>query len=155
MTLDLVAAEVTGRLVAGTVIVVAGKFFKILQNGSKVEISEKEAHRLLKCKAAKSEVNLASPKRTTHILDGDATGGGHRAGTGIPNKSEFPASWSDSKAMHEISDVATDPKLTWTQGKNGRYTVQGTRDGVDIKVVIEKDGSDIVSGYPTNTPRNP
>jgi len=36
-------------------------------------------------------VNLADQKATTHTLDGDATGGGHRPGTGIPGKSEFPA----------------------------------------------------------------
>jgi len=54
-------------------------------------------------------VDLVSPQKRTHILDGDATGGGHRAGTGNPGKSEFPAGWSDDKIIHEISDVATDP----------------------------------------------
>ncbi|MBS0631893.1 MAG: EndoU domain-containing protein [Verrucomicrobia bacterium] len=100
-------------------------------------------------------VNLASPQRTIHILDGDATGGGHRAGTGISGKTEFPASWSDAKIMHEISDVVTDPTLGWSKGKNGNWIVKGTCEGIDIKVIVKKDGSDIVSGYPTNTPKNP
>jgi RHS repeat-associated protein len=97
-------------------------------------------------------VNLADQKATTHILDGDATEGGHRPGTGIPGKSEFPASWSDDKIMHNISDVATDPTSKTTTV--GRTTlVDGTREGVNIRVVI-RDGR-IVTGYPTNLPRNP
>jgi hypothetical protein len=31
-------------------------------------------------------------ERAAHILDGDATGGGHRHGTGVPGKTESPAS---------------------------------------------------------------
>jgi hypothetical protein len=39
-----------------------------------------------------------TPERTTHILDGEpGGGGGHRHGTGIPGKTEFPASWDDKK----------------------------------------------------------
>ncbi|EIO7469110.1 EndoU domain-containing protein [Salmonella enterica subsp. enterica] len=99
-------------------------------------------------------VDLASPQRRRHILDGDATGGGHRPGTGHPGKSEFPAGWSDDKIMHEVSDIATDPSLTSTTGRGGRTVTNGTRDGIDIRVVQEKNG-DIVSGFPTNVPRNP
>ena len=97
-------------------------------------------------------VNLADQKATTHVLDGDATGGGHRPGTGIPGKSEFPANWDDDKIMQEISDVATDPASKVTTA--GRTTlVDGTREGVNIRVVV-RDGR-IVTGYPTNLPRNP
>jgi RHS repeat-associated protein len=101
---------------------------------------------------ASGSVNLADQKATTHILDGDVTGGGHASGTGIPGKSEFPAGWSGDKIMHAISDVATDPTSKVTQV--GRTTlVDGTREGVNIRVVV-RDGR-IVSGYPTNVPRNP
>ncbi|MGC0773099.1 MAG: EndoU domain-containing protein [Candidatus Acidiferrum sp.] len=97
-------------------------------------------------------VNLADQKATTHTLDGDATGGGHAPGSGIPGKSEFPAGWSRDKIMNDISDVATDPASKVTTV--GRTTlVDGARDGVNIRVVI-KDGR-IVTGYPTNIPRNP
>jgi Bacterial EndoU nuclease len=86
------------------------------------------------------------------ILDGDATGGGHAPGTGVPGKSEFPAGWSRDKIMNDISDVATDPASKVTQA--GRTTlIDGTRDGVNIRVVV-RDGR-IVTGYPTNLPRNP
>lgn len=104
-------------------------------------------------------VNLASEARTTHILDGEVRpngtfGGGHRAGTGFPKKSEFPASWSDDEIMHNISDVATDPSLVWRAGDiPGDFWVNGTRGGVDIEVLIRND--EIWTGYPTNLPRNP
>src|SRR5207244_4124986 len=46
-----------------------------------------------------------TPERTTHILDGDANGGGgHRHGTGIPGKTEFPASWDDKKVIDTVVD---------------------------------------------------
>jgi RHS repeat-associated protein len=99
-------------------------------------------------------VDLASPGRRRHILEGDATGGGHRAGTGLPGKSEFPAGWSDDQVMHHIADIATDPAATRTAGRGGRTVVDGTRDGIDIRVILAPDGS-IVTGFPTNVPRNP
>ena len=101
--------------------------------------------------------SLLDEKGEQHILDGDATGGGHRPGTGNPGKSEFPADWSDEKIKGEISDVATDPKATRTPGRGGRTIVQGTRDGIDITVVVEppSKGGRIVTGFPTNVPRNP
>jgi hypothetical protein len=46
--------------------------------------------------AAESEgefVNLASDARTTHILEGDATGGGHQW-PGLADKTPFPEGWS-------------------------------------------------------------
>ena len=97
-------------------------------------------------------VDLTGEEARTHILEGDEIGGGHRAGTGISGKSEFPAGWSDDKIMHEISDVATDPASKVTvQGRD--TVVEGRRDGVDIRVIM-RDGR-IVTGYPTNLPKNP
>ena len=97
-------------------------------------------------------INLLDARAQGHVLEGDATGGGHRAGTGIPGKSEFPATWSDDKVLHYISDVATAPNSIVTRQGNTTL-VEGTREGVKIRVV-ERDGR-IVSAYPTNTPRNP
>jgi RHS repeat-associated protein len=96
--------------------------------------------------------DITDDKCKQHVLEGDATGGGHRAGTGIPGKSEFPSSWSDDKILGEISDVATDPSSSRTTQGN-RTISEGTRDGVDIKTV--DDGQRIITGYPTNLPRNP
>ncbi|MFV0460770.1 MAG: EndoU domain-containing protein [Actinomycetales bacterium] len=110
-------------------------------------------------KTADDFVDLASPSRRSHILDGEVRpngtfGGGHRPGTGFLGKSEFPPGWSDDRIMHEISDVATDPSLVWRSGnRTGDFFVNGTRGGVDIEVLIRND--QIWTGYPTNLPRNP
>ncbi|HVZ75616.1 MAG TPA: LamG-like jellyroll fold domain-containing protein [Polyangia bacterium] len=108
---------------------------------------------------AEESVNLASSQRTTHILTGDATGGGH-LWPGQPGKTPFPQSWSGQKIMHHVSDVATDPALTWVQqfGKAGsfftkagdpaRFVVTGVREGVQIKVVIEPMGEGIITAHP-------
>jgi hypothetical protein len=104
-------------------------------------------------------VNLASPERTTHILDGKVLpnnhfSGGHRSGTGFPGKTEFPGSWTDAKVMHEISDVATDPRSISRPGAGPNDVfVNGSRDGVDIEVLLRR--GNIWTGYPTNLPRNP
>ncbi|ANP44471.1 hypothetical protein ATE48_00305 [Candidatus Viadribacter manganicus] len=96
--------------------------------------------------------DLTDDRGRGHILDGDDTGGGDRAGTGEPGKSEFPAEWSDDRIVGEISDVATDPASD-RQTQGGRTVSEGTRDGVDIRSV--DDGVRIITGYPTNRPRNP
>jgi RHS repeat-associated protein len=101
--------------------------------------------------------SLVDKKGERHILDGDETGGGHRPGTGGPNKSEFPKNWSDDKILGEISDVATSPDSTHSPGSGGRTISTGTRDGIDITTVTEpgSKGGRIVTGFPTNVPRNP
>jgi len=90
-----------------------------------------------------------TPERSAHILDGDAAGrGGHRHGVGNPGKTEFPASWDDKKIMDNVHDVARRPDhppiyQTW----NSRWLVRGTRDDVEVVVVIAGDGR-IWSGWP-------
>jgi hypothetical protein len=99
-------------------------------------------------------VNLANQSSTKHILYGDATGGRHRPGIGLSGKTEFPVGWSDDKIMHEISDIATAPHSITRLGRNGRIIGEGTRDGIDIRVIQQPDGN-IVTGFPINMPRNP
>jgi len=113
--------------------------------------------------AEKDFVNLASPQRTTHILSGDATGGGH-LWPANPGKTAFPSSWSPEKIMHVTSDIATDPNLQWIQktgklgtwfqnnGKPARFLVFGERDGIEIKVVLEPTGEGIITAHPTGGP---
>jgi hypothetical protein len=103
-------------------------------------------------KSADEFVDLASTARRNHILYGDATGGGH-LWPGVPGKTPFPKDWSADRVMHEISDVATDPNSIFRTGRGGSTIVTGTRDGVDIRVILRN--GDIVTGYPTNLPRNP
>ncbi len=104
-------------------------------------------------KSADEFVDLASASRRSHILDG------HRYG-GEAGNTWFPKGWSDDKIMHSISDIATDPSLTWVQqtGRAGaaftrggapvRYTVEGVSDGVKMRVVLEPGGEGIITGFP-------
>lgn len=95
-------------------------------------------------------IHLPSDRRE-HILDGDASGGGHRAETGRPGKSEFPPEWSDDKIEEVVEDVARHPDDEPYHQPNGRWLVSGTRDGVDVKVVVHPDGR-IWTAYPTAGP---
>lgn len=104
---------------------------------------------------ARQAAAVVTPARRVHILEGDARGGGHRPGRGIPGKSEFPAGWSDDRIIAAIEDVANDPASRRRVEADNRTVVTGRRDGVDIRVVVERDGRTIVTGYPTNVPRNP
>src|SRR5262249_49325470 len=106
---------------------------------------------------APGNVDLVTPERRKHILDGDGGekgGGGHRPGTGRPGKTELPESWSDEKIIHEISDVATDPALRPEPVKGGRTKTDGFRDGVMIRVILDRNGH-IITGYPVYRSRIP
>jgi Bacterial EndoU nuclease len=82
-----------------------------------------------------------TPERTTHILDGDATGGGHRHGTGKPGKTEFPANWDDGKVIDTVLNVARRPdSAPGHQEWNDRWVARGARDDVEIVAVIQRDG---------------
>ncbi|MGB3404761.1 MAG: EndoU domain-containing protein [Microcoleaceae cyanobacterium] len=101
-----------------------------------------------------------SEARIVHILEGDRTGGGHGPGRGVPGKSEFPMGWSDEQVIDYIKDVIQDPNSRWRRqarlpGKPQRWSVEGRRDGIDIKVIVEPDGEGIITAFPTNVPRNP
>src|SRR5882724_7359464 len=98
----------------------------------------------------KAEDIHVSPERTTHILDGDEDGsGGHRHGTGIPGKTEFPASWHDKKIIDTVVDVACRPDLPPKhQEWNDRWVARGTRDDVEVVVVIMRSGQ-IWTSWPT------
>jgi len=86
---------------------------------------------------------LTSRQRRVVATSLTATGYGGEAGN-----TWFPRGWSDDKIMHSLSDIATDPSLTWVQqtgraaaaytrgGAPVRYTVEGVRDGVKIRVVL-------------------
>ena len=78
-----------------------------------------------------------SGDRRKYILDGDGRGrGGHGSGRNTPGKSEFPPDWSDDKVVEAIKDVANDSASDRVPADGGRTIVKGTRDGVDIEVII-------------------
>jgi hypothetical protein len=88
------------------------------------------------------------PERAVHILDGDASGGGHRHGTGRARKTEFPADWGDQKITDTITDVARYPdSAPLHQAWNNRWLARGIREGVDIVVIAQADGR-IWSAWP-------
>ena len=80
--------------------------------------------------------------------------------TGASGKTPFPSSWSERQVMHNVSDLATDPNATWTQltgkpgsdftasGKPVRWSVEGSRDGVLIRVIVEPRSEGIITAYP-------
>ena len=104
--------------------------------------------------AKPGEATLADDRRK-HILDGDGKGGGgHGPSRGTPGKSEFPSDWSDDKAADVIKEVANDPASVRVPAAQGRTEVRGTRDGIDIKVIVGADGKAVVTAYPTNVSRN-
>jgi RHS repeat-associated protein len=98
-------------------------------------------------------VNLAREARTQHILEGHMP-------PGEPGNTLFPSDWSAEQIMHNASDIATDPSLQWQQltGRAGadftragdpvRYAVEGVRDGVKMRVIIEPGGEGIITAYP-------
>lgn len=81
--------------------------------------------------------------RRRHVLDGDPGGvsGGHRHGTGRPRKTEFPARWDDDSTAGHVLSVARNPDVVEEQQPNGRWRVNGVRDGVTVTAVIEPDGT--------------
>lgn len=96
-------------------------------------------------------VDLASPARRTHILDGEVRpngtfGGGHRAGTGFPGETEFPAEWSDDLIRHHISDIATDPASQIVRQQGRDVFLRGVRDGREIEVLLRN--GEIWTAYP-------
>jgi hypothetical protein len=89
-----------------------------------------------------------TPERIVHVLEGDKTGGGHRHGTGKPGKTEFPAGWDDEKVTNVLLDVARRPDQQPDHQKwNDRWVARGTRDDVEVVVVISGDGR-IWTGWP-------
>ena len=91
-----------------------------------------------------------TPERAMHILDGDETGsgGGHRHGVGRPGKTEFPANWDDAKIISTALNVARGPdRPPVRQDWNDTWLCTGTRDGVDVSVVVQRSG-EILTSWP-------
>lgn len=128
-----------------------GDLAKVLSDAPKVE----HARQLAAAQATKG-TSLISDARADHILHGDGTGGGH-LWPGAPGKSTFPQSWSSTRVLDEINSIASDPLIPGRVQGNGRIVKEATIDGVNIRVVVEppSKGGGVVTGFPTNVPRNP
>jgi hypothetical protein len=95
-------------------------------------------------------------KRRNHILYGEygpgneLISGGHAPGSG--GGTEFPDRWEDGDIITGIEDVARNP-TSMTPRDGGGYTARGVHNGVEIEVVLNKDGT-VWTGYPLPTPGN-
>ncbi len=95
-----------------------------------------------------------SQEAEDHILIGDKSGGGHKFGTGRDCKSEFPKGWDDAKIVGSIKKVAANDNLKWKKQKNGYFAATQRVDGIRVRVILDKERDDIITGYPVNTKRN-
>ncbi len=95
-------------------------------------------------------VHLTTAART-HILDGDGRGGGHLSGTGIPRKSEFPPTWSGDRIVAEALALARAPQSMPEPGRERRWVIEGTLDGIRMRVIVEPTG-EIVTAVPISGP---
>jgi len=102
-----------------------------------------------------NRASAISPQRRTHILYGDATGGGHLFGTGKPCKSEFPKHWDEETIIKEVDLIAANDNLNWEQQRNGYYVTEQKVGTVNVRVVKGRKNEQVITAYPTNVPRNP
>ena len=102
-----------------------------------------------------NEASLVSDERRQHILFGDASGGGHLYGVGKPCKSEFPEYWSEDAIIKEIELIAANDNLSWRQEDNGYYVTEENVGNVRVRVVKNRDNTQVITGYPVNVERNP
>lgn len=90
---------------------------------------------------------IVTDKRRIHILFGDETGGGHRAGAGKKGKTEFPQSWSDDKIIETALRIANDERLPMRP--SGRYWLKMDEvEGLKIRVVLNRETGEIITTYP-------
>jgi hypothetical protein len=92
-----------------------------------------------------------TPAGRTHILDGDKDGGGHISGRRIPGKSEFPPSWTGDRIATTVLELARAPDAQPVQGREKRWVVEGVRDEVRIRVIVDPGGR-IITAVPLSGP---
>jgi hypothetical protein len=76
-----------------------------------------------------------------------STGGGHRHGAGRAGSTEFPATWTNDQVIAHIIDVARHPDVNPVWQPNQLWHLRGIRDGVDIIVLMERDGA-VLTAWP-------
>jgi hypothetical protein len=106
---------------------------------------------------AKSRITVSLARRK-HILDGDATGGGHGPGRSKSGKSEFPSSLTDDEIIAGIEVIANDA-TRYTGGviplKGPRRIIEGMIKAVRTRVIVDPPKNAVVTAYPLGVPRNP
>lgn len=92
--------------------------------------------------------------RRYHILYGDESGGGHHHTANRPCKTEFPVSWDEDRIIETVKRLAANDNAPWRKEDNGYYVAEQMDGGVEVRVVLDEEGDDIITAYPTNLPRN-
>jgi hypothetical protein len=106
---------------------------------------------------AKRRIRVSRARRK-HILDGDATGGGHGPGRGKAGKSEFPPTLTDQEIIDGVESIANDPNnypggVIPSGGKPIRLT--GSIKGVRAVVIADPARDDVKSAWPDGIAPNP
>ncbi|NJK67191.1 MAG: hypothetical protein HC941_12195 [Microcoleus sp. SU_5_3] len=82
-------------------------------------------------------------------------------------KVNFPHAGATNRLSIYMSEVIQDPNSIWLQqngkpgakytktGKPVKWQIDGTRDGINIRVIVEPDGKGAITAFPTNIPPNP
>ncbi|ORA25174.1 hypothetical protein [Mycobacterium aquaticum] len=87
-----------------------------------------------------------------YMLDGDGHGGGgHRAGTGIPGKSELPAGWDETKLLEAVEAILWGQDLQRNiTPENLGVVFRGLHDGVILAVPVHDYGRywEVATAYP-------
>ncbi|MCB9989051.1 MAG: EndoU domain-containing protein [Rhodospirillales bacterium] len=96
-----------------------------------------------------------SERRRIHILYGDESGGGHLHGVNKPCKTEFPENWDAQQVIKTVKALAANDNVIWHQEDNGYYVSEQDDGGLVVRVVLDREGDDIVTAYPVNVPSNP
>jgi hypothetical protein len=96
-----------------------------------------------------------------HIIFGDSHGGGHKW-PGNNQKTVFPSSWDTDDILDAVAEVATNPNSQWTwqtgssgsdytrAGNPSRVRIEGTYNGVNIRVIYEPANDRFITGFPHN-----
>ena len=95
-----------------------------------------------------------SDERIDHILYGDARGGGHHHSANRPCKTEFPKTWDEDKIISTVRQLAANDNAPWRKEENGYYVAEQNYEDLVIRVVLDEEGDDIITAYPTNLEPN-
>ncbi len=128
---------------------------KEIQDNKKIEQKNADQYKNPNIKQDFNRASAITPERRTHILYGDATGGGHLYGTNTPCKSEFPKHWGEDTIIKEVELIAANDNLNWEQQRNGYYVTEQNVGTVKVRVVKGRENKQVITAYPTNTKRNP
>ena len=69
----------------------------------------------------------------------------------MPGATTFPEDWEAPRILDRTLDVARNPDHIPTINDRGNWEVSGTRDGIEIKVVLRPDGR-IATAHPIRGP---